>query len=203
MRDDTQHAGEDAVEGVIPGVAGAETVASGPEFAETLRANAETIDSDPNMDQAPAKAPRGNWKDRLERDLRKHEAEREDLGAASDAPLVASARYRVVRELGRGGMGAVLEAEDRVLGRQVALKVLLRGDSAQGRTRFASEARVASQLEHPNIVPVYDMGSESDEGSAYLAMRLVRGDPRFVALLAKMKKRSPDFKVQPHQGHDH
>jgi predicted ATPase len=83
--------------------------------------------------------------------------------------------YEVVTELGRGGMGQVLLARDTRIGRSVALKILpaeLMGDSDL-RARFLREARIAANLEHPNVVPVYDIGEEED--LLYIAMRYVSG----------------------------
>lgn len=83
-------------------------------------------------------------------------------------------RYRVIRELGRGGMGVVHLARDTVLDREVALKVLpedMRGNENAVRS-FLREAKSAAQLNHPNIVTVYDAG---DEGGLYLAMEYVAG----------------------------
>jgi tetratricopeptide (TPR) repeat protein len=90
------------------------------------------------------------------------------------APMAPS-RYRVLRELGRGGMGIVFEAEDEVLKRRVAYKVLseaLRQD-AKAVDEFLREARIAASLKHPNIVTVYDAGQEGDR--VYIAMELVEG----------------------------
>ena len=84
-----------------------------------------------------------------------------------------SARYEVGREVGRGGMGRVLLATDGELGRRVALKILLH-DSPEKAQRFVEEAQVAAQLEHPNIVPVYDFGVLSS-GTPYFTMRYVHG----------------------------
>jgi tetratricopeptide (TPR) repeat protein len=97
---------------------------------------------------------------------------------ASGAPLAASARsdrYRIQRELGRGGMGVVYLARDTVLDREVAYKVLpegLRGNANALRS-FLREAKAAAQLNHPHIVTVYDAG-ESEQGF-YLAMEYVDG----------------------------
>src|SRR5215208_3819137 len=85
-------------------------------------------------------------------------------------------RYDVGRTLGSGGMGEVFLAHDRVLGRDVALKVLrtqYAGDS-EFAERFKREARSAASLSHPNIVQVYDRG-ETEEGSSYIAMEYVPG----------------------------
>lgn len=84
------------------------------------------------------------------------------LRGLSDAPE----RYRIEQEIGRGGMGVVYQAWDTQLERYVALKVIDFGP--------VEEARVAAQLEHPGLAPVYDCGTLAD-GRAYYAMRLVRG----------------------------
>ena len=84
--------------------------------------------------------------------------------------------YEVVAPLGAGGMGEVYRARDSRLGREVAIKVLpssLASDPERLK-RFEKEARSASALNHPNIVTVYDIGSESD--ISYIAMELVSGD---------------------------
>ncbi|MEW6743921.1 MAG: protein kinase [Planctomycetota bacterium] len=83
--------------------------------------------------------------------------------------------YRVLRELGRGGMGIVYEAEQFSLDRRVALKILpghARLDEHQMR-RFLREARAAARLRHPHIVPVFDVGEI--DGVHYYAMQLING----------------------------
>ncbi|CAN5173586.1 hypothetical protein BH24ACT17_BH24ACT17_13360 [soil metagenome] len=85
-------------------------------------------------------------------------------------------RYDVVRPLGSGGMGEVFLARDRVLGRDVALKVLRKqyaGDE-EFAERFKREAMSAASLSHPSIVQVYDRG-ETAEGASYIAMEYVPG----------------------------
>ncbi len=83
--------------------------------------------------------------------------------------------YRILREIGRGGMGVVYEALQESLGRHVALKVL--SLSSPGREssveRFKLEARAAARLHHTNIVPVFGVGEE--EGSHYFAMQYIEG----------------------------
>ena len=97
------------------------------------------------------------------------------LRAAAEAPDLSGTRYAVVRELGRGGMGVVYEAEDAVLSRRVAVKVLAAElASPQDAERLRSEARTIAGLEHPGIVPVHDLGSLPD-GRLFYAMKLVRG----------------------------
>jgi serine/threonine protein kinase len=83
--------------------------------------------------------------------------------------------FRIVREIGRGGMGVVYEAEQISLGRRIALKVLpfaLTLDARQLQ-RFKNEARAAAQLHHQNIVPVYYVGSE--RGVHFYAMQYIEG----------------------------
>ena len=85
-------------------------------------------------------------------------------------------RYTLGDKLGEGGMGVVHECRDRRIGRDVALKMVrsehaARGDSA---ARFLREACVQGQLEHPAIVPVYDLGRDP-EGNVYFTMKRVRG----------------------------
>ena len=83
-------------------------------------------------------------------------------------------RFTVKQSLGEGGMGTVVEAHDRVLSRDVAIKILARdqrGDPNTG-TRFLREARAAAQLRHPGIVAVYDI----DPDGGYIVMELVRGE---------------------------
>jgi serine/threonine protein kinase len=86
-------------------------------------------------------------------------------------------RYMLVVEHARGGFGAVWRADDTKMGRRIALKRLGSNPARQSETRrrFVSEARVTARLEHPGIVPVYDMSS-LDEEHAYYTMKLVRGD---------------------------
>ncbi len=87
-------------------------------------------------------------------------------------------RYRVEALLGRGGMGAVYEAEDEALGRRVALKVLTQSAGASeiagdARARLLREARAVAALDHPNVVAVFDVGEH--EGAPFFAMELVAG----------------------------
>ena len=84
-------------------------------------------------------------------------------------------RYLVRAVLGVGGMGEVRLTKDRRIGREIAMKVALggQGSRSNARTRFEREARVQGQLEHPAIVPVYDMGMGPD--GPYFTMKRVRG----------------------------
>ncbi len=84
-------------------------------------------------------------------------------------------RYRLGPVIGRGATGTVHRAHHDGLAREVAIKLLRASGSPQARARFEREARVASALDHPRAVKVFDVGEH--EGTAYLAMELVRGEP--------------------------
>ncbi|HZT83426.1 MAG TPA: protein kinase [Gemmataceae bacterium] len=98
-----------------------------------------------------------------------------ELGNTAALPLDRLGDYRVLREVGRGGMGVVYEAEQVSLGRHVALKVLPSGALLDGKQlqRFEREAKAAARLHHTNIVPVYGIG-ESD-GLRYYVMQFIQG----------------------------
>ena len=83
--------------------------------------------------------------------------------------------YRLVREIGRGGMGVVYEAWQLSLRRRVALKILPFTVSRDAKqiSRFKNEAQAAAQVQHPNIVPVFAIGEE--KGVHYYVMQLVEG----------------------------
>lgn len=85
--------------------------------------------------------------------------------------------YRVLKVLGRGGMGVVFKAEDSHLERPVALKAMLPvlASSASAKQRFFREARAAAALKHPHIVTIFQIGE--DRGTAYLAMEFLEGEP--------------------------
>ncbi|QEH31955.1 Serine/threonine-protein kinase pkn5 [Aquisphaera giovannonii] len=126
----------------------------------------------------------------------------EDLGASSGgrtgpitsaggvAPGATSGRlgeFRLIREVGRGGMGVVYEAEQESLGRRVALKVLPAGalaDSKQVR-RFEREARSAARLHHTHIVPVFGVGRH--DGTHFYVMQFIQGQG-LDAVLGELKR---------------
>ncbi len=83
--------------------------------------------------------------------------------------------YRVERELGRGGSGVVVLAQDSRLGRPVAVKLLRSDASPQARERFRREAQALARLRHPNVAAVHDTG-ETQEGVPWLAMDFVDGE---------------------------
>ncbi len=83
-------------------------------------------------------------------------------------------RYTIESEIARGGMGAVVRAVDCDIRREVAIKYML-DDSDQGRkARFVEEAQITGQLEHPNIVPIHELGLDADK-RLFFAMKLVNG----------------------------
>ena len=137
------------------------------------------------------------------------------LAASTDAPASQAAprrvesaahpwpptvgRYRVLGELARGGMGAVLRAHDPELNRLLAIKVMLPGieHSRDAVDRFWQEARITAQLQHPGLPPMHDVGTLPND-RPYIAMKLIEGNslagllknrqdpaddlPRFVAI---------------------
>jgi len=99
----------------------------------------------------------------------------ERLRQAAALPGFSGTRYTIQRELGSGGMGAVYLAEDTELERPVAVKVLhVEDGSPELADRILLEARAMAQLEHPNILPVYDVG-RLPEGRLFFVMRYVEG----------------------------
>src|SRR5579863_10601241 len=89
---------------------------------------------------------------------------------------VLSGKYRIVRLLGEGAMGAVYEAEHLGIGRRVAVKVLHEwfASNDEAVARFEQEARVASAIGHANVVDVFDVGSH--DGQPFIVMELLPGE---------------------------
>jgi hypothetical protein len=162
----------------------AEPTAEDPPCAVELTAAArrERSGVDGDAAQAPARysAAMAESDETLEapRGTPPHEENREVI--APDDPVHAAGfaeRYLRHGVLGEGGMGTVLSCADQTIGRTVALKVIRGGRTAHARRaeqRFLREARVQGQLEHPAVVPVYDLGVDP-EGAVYFTMKRVRG----------------------------
>jgi serine/threonine protein kinase/WD40 repeat protein/tetratricopeptide (TPR) repeat protein len=115
-------------------------------------------------------------------------------GAASGTRLQVLGDYRILREVGRGGMGVVYEAEQVSLGRHVALKVLA-GPALVNPTyleRFRREAKAAAKLHHTNIVPVFGVGEHA--GVHYYAMQYIAGEglDRVLHDVRALRQQAPD-----------
>jgi serine/threonine protein kinase len=104
----------------------------------------------------------------------------------------ASVPFVFGRRIAQGGMGAILEASDCKLGRTIAVKVILSEVecSADQKQRFIQEAAVLGKLAHPNIVPVYDLGRDS-EGQLFYTMKLVKG-VTLQDILDDLRKEKPE-----------
>ncbi|MCR9246861.1 MAG: protein kinase [bacterium] len=123
------------------------------------------------------------------------EIEAEAVAASPGESLRPSALlgdYRVIREVGRGGMGTVYEVEQISLRRRVALKLLHEHLSVTPRAieRFRREAAVASSLQHRSIVPIHEVGEW--RGRHFFTMDLVDGQPLDVAMATRVSAREPD-----------
>jgi hypothetical protein len=93
-------------------------------------------------------------------------------------------RYELGEEIARGGVGRVVEGKDRKLRREVAIKLLMEGAEPEIVERFLREAQITARLDHPNVVPVYDVGEIGTAGGRqmFLAMKKVAGKDLGAAL---------------------
>ena len=106
---------------------------------------------------------------------------------SADPQRVVGGRFELERVAGSGGMGDVYFARDRQDGAPVALKVL-RSSDAQLITRFQREARSAANLQHPNIVTIFDFGELEGPGLPYIVMELLEG----TSLAHLMEEKKPE-----------
>jgi hypothetical protein len=124
------------------------------------------------------------------------------LESAAVAELGILGDFRLVREIGRGGMGVVYEAEQISLGRRVALKVLPMAAALDPRQlqRFRLEAQAAAHLHHTRIVPIYSVGCE--QGTYYYAMQFVEGRSldEVIAQLRGQARKDAESTVVPGAG---
>ena len=104
----------------------------------------------------------------------------------------ADSRYQIQGEIARGGMGAIIKGRDTDLGRDLAIKVLLDSHREKPEVvqRFIEEAQIGGQLQHPGIVPVYELGQFSDQ-RPFFSMKLVKGTT-LAALLAEREDPNVD-----------
>ena len=118
------------------------------------------------------------------------------------SPVERGGRYQLFGEIARGGMGAVLMGRDPDLGRDLAVKVLLESheDKPELVRRFVEEAQIGGQLQHPGIVPVYELGTFADR-RPYFTMKLVKGRTLASLLAERSSSRASDVPtVPPYQG---
>lgn len=120
-------------------------------------------------------------------------------GSAEELEHTQIGEFRILREIGRGGMGVVYEAEQPSLNRRIALKLLPERMSATGsrKARFAREARAVARLHHTNIVPVYNVGADGD--LLYYTMQYIRGDSldNVISVLKQNDSRTNDSSASP------
>ncbi len=116
-------------------------------------------------------------------ELRRLKMEVSDLSLAPSAAMVKRAlpeeflrekKYDIGKVVAQGGMGAILSAKDATIERTVAMKVMLDANDADGLARFLNEAKITGQLEHPSIVPVYELSVDGN-GQPYYTMKFVKG----------------------------
>ena len=126
-------------------------------------------------------------------------------GQPAPAPGKRFGKYELIAEIARGGMGVVYRARDTVLNRVVAVKMILSGSmaTADERERFQREAQLVANLDHPNVVPIHEVGEH--DGFPYFSMRLIEGgsladrmhayhdDPRAAAQLVAILARAIQF----------
>ncbi len=93
--------------------------------------------------------------------------------AAFELPIVSDSVYQIEQEVGRGGVGVVVRAHDRRLGRRVALKQLQYLEP-RARMRFEREMRITAKLQHPGVVPIHEAGV-LESGAPFYAMKLIEG----------------------------
>lgn len=109
------------------------------------------------------------------------------MGDLTTQPIILGNRYRLIRQVGKGGMAYVYKAYDQMLERPVAVKLLKRdySEDEEFRERFKQEAKAAANLSHPNIVTVHDFGI--DPSGVYIVMEYIQGTDLKTSLKEKVK----------------
>ncbi|MHC5038290.1 MAG: protein kinase domain-containing protein, partial [Planctomycetota bacterium] len=135
----------------------------------------------PTVLRSPGSSDSSGWKGSVVTWLRSHQRRgghvslpSEDAAEEMVAGPASEHRYRVLGEIARGGMGAVLRLMDNDIRRIVAMKVNLAREDWERLERFVEEAQITGQLEHPNIVPIHELGL-NDQGEIYFTMKWVKG----------------------------
>lgn len=120
------------------------------------------------------------------------------LTSTVSAPPVERSRYTITRLHAEGGLGRIFVAQDQELNREVALKEIKpqQAQHPEACRRFLTEAQVTGQLEHPNIVPVYELSRRPDNGVPFYTMRLVRGQT-LRAAIADYQRRRQEKQASP------
>ena len=146
--------------------------AQAPEFASELRELWATI----RIANLASRSADDAKPEAQEADVASNGSDSGGAGARRPITPVRFGDYELLAEIGRGGMGVVYKARQISLNRVVALKMILRGESAAPAdvARFRAEAQSVARLEHPQIVPVYEVGE--NDGQLYFTMKCIVGD---------------------------
>ncbi len=151
----------------------------------------------PTLDQTAALVPTAGRIDGPSSSLAQAHVEADvtlNDGSANSSPAIHGiigngARYVIDKELARGGMGAVLRAIDCDIRREVAIKYLLDQTNAKNKVRLVEEAQITGQLEHPNIVPIHELGVDAQK-RIFFTMKMVKG--RSIAQIITMLRDQPE-----------
>ena len=103
-----------------------------------------------------------------------HSPAQETIRKLLPEEMLREQRYDIGEVIAQGGMGSILDAHEAAIERKVAMKVLLDPEDQDAVSRFIIEAKVTGQLEHPNIVPIYELGVD-ENGQPFYTMKMVRG----------------------------
>jgi serine/threonine protein kinase len=137
-------------------------------FAQTLEEPISTVNGAPSRPSAQLVRPEDARPGAARLGGARHD------GSTHGGAVLGGDRYVARQTLGEGGFGIVVRAMDRTIGRDVAVKTLLRDDPSE-RRQFLDEACLVGNLDHPNVVPVHDVGVDAD-GRPFFVMKLVEGD---------------------------